>query len=189
MNRLLKTKKEFKNSKKQEIRLYFKNELDEACFQHDRAYGDCKDLARRTASDKVLREKAFNIEKNVKYDGYHRGLASMVYKFFDKKLKGRGVNNNNNNNMQLAKELHKPIIKNFKQRTVYSGFKENIWGTELADMQLISKFKKRFRFLLCIIDIFSKYAWAAPLKDKERVSIVDIFQKIAKESNRKPNKI
>ena len=62
------------------------------------AYGDFKDLARRTASDKVLRDKAFNIAKNPKYDGYQRGLASMVYKFFDKKSKGSGIGNNNNNN-------------------------------------------------------------------------------------------
>ena len=63
----------------------YKKELDKACFQHDMAYGDFKDLARRTASDKVLRDKAFNIAKNPKYDGYQRGLASMVYKFFNKK--------------------------------------------------------------------------------------------------------
>ena len=63
----------------------YKNELDKACFQHDIAYGDFKDLARRTASDKVLRDKAFNIAKNSNYNGYQRGLASMAYKFFDKK--------------------------------------------------------------------------------------------------------
>ena len=63
----------------------YKNELDKACFQHDMAYGDFKDLARRTTSGKVLRDKAFNIAKNPKYDGYQRGPASMVYKFFDKK--------------------------------------------------------------------------------------------------------
>ena len=72
----------------------YKNELDKACFQHDMAYGDFKDLARRTASDKVLRDKAFNIAKNPKYDGYQRGLASMVYKFFDKKSKGTSIANN-----------------------------------------------------------------------------------------------
>ena len=70
----------------------YKNELDKACFQHDMAYGDFKDLKRRTASDKVLRDKAFNIAKNPKYDGYQTGLVSMVYKCFDKKSKGSGVN-------------------------------------------------------------------------------------------------
>ena len=120
------------------------------------AYGDFKDLERRTASDKVLRDKAFNIAKNPKYDGYQRGLASMVYKVFDKKSRENGVTNNEiKQKLQLAEELHKPIIRNFKKRAVYFGFKDNIWGAYLADMQLISKFNKRFRFkfLLCVIDI------------------------------------
>ena len=92
-------------------------------------------------------------------------------------------------NEQLAKELQKPIIRNFKKRTVYSGFKDNIWGADLADMQLISKFNKGFRILLCVIDIFSKYSWVVPLKDKKSVRIVDAFQEILDGSNRKPNKI
>ena len=77
------------------------------------AYGDFKDLAKRTASDKVLRDKAFNIAKNPKYDGYQRGLASMIYNFFNKKSKGGSVNNEIKQNEQLAEELHKPIIKKF----------------------------------------------------------------------------
>ena len=161
------------------------------------AYGDVKDLARRTASDKVLRDKAFNIAKNPKYDGYQRGVASMVYNFFDKKsaslidksVSGSGVNIEVKHNEQLAKELHNPIIRSFMTRTVYSGFRDNIWGADLADMQLISKFNKGFRFLLCVIDIFSKYAWVFPLKDKKGVSIAYAFQKILNYSNRKPNKI
>ena len=76
------------------------------------AYGDFRDLKRRTGSDKIIREKAFNIAKNPKYDGYQRGLASMVYKFFDKKSKGSGVNIPLEFNEQLAKELHKPVIRN-----------------------------------------------------------------------------
>ena len=113
----------------------YKNELYKPCFQHDMAYGDFKDLKRRTFSNKVLRDKAFNIAKNPKYDGYQRGLASMVYKFFDKKSKGSGVVNNEiKQNLQLAKELQKAIIRNFKKRTVYLGFKDNIWGADLADM-------------------------------------------------------
>ena len=91
----------------------YKNELDKPCFQHDMAYGDFKDIARRTASDKILRDKAFNIAKNPKYDGYQRGLASMVYKFFDKKSAGGSVNIPLEFNEQLAKELHKPIIRKF----------------------------------------------------------------------------
>ena len=76
-------------------------------------YRDFKDLARRTTSDKVLRDKAFNIAKNPKYDGYQRGLASMVYKFFDKKSAGSGVNMKAMSDEQLAEELHKPIISKF----------------------------------------------------------------------------
>ena len=88
----------------------YKNELDKPLFQHDMAYGDFKDLKRRTASDKNLRD---NIAKNPKYDGYQRGLGSMVYKLFDKKSAGGGVNMPLEFNEQLAKELHKPIIRKF----------------------------------------------------------------------------
>ena len=117
-------------------------------------YGDFKDLKRRTASDKILRDKAFNIAKNPKYDGYQRGLASLVYKFFDKKSTDSGIANKKiKHNLQSAKELHKPIIRKFEKRKVYSGFRDNIWGADLADMQLIRKSNKGFRFLLCVIDI------------------------------------
>ena len=85
----------------------YKNELDKACFQHDMAYGDFKDLKRRTASDKILRDKAFNIAKNPKYDGYQRGIASMVYKVSDKKSKDAGVSIPLRSNEQLAKALNK----------------------------------------------------------------------------------
>ena len=173
-------------------RYIYKNELDKACFQHDMAYGDFKDLKNRTAADKVLSDKAFNITKNPKYDRYQRGLASMVYKFFDKKTKGSGVTLANKSipqNEQLAEELHKSIIRKFNKRKVYSAFKDNIWAADLTDMQLISKFNKGFRFLLCVTDIYSKYSWIVPLKDKKGVSIVNAFQSILKKSNRKPNKI
>ena len=82
----------------------YKNELDKACFQHDMAYGDFKDLTKRTTADKVLTDKAFNIAKNPKYDGYQRGLGSMVYKFFDKKFSGSEVAANNviKQNMQIC---------------------------------------------------------------------------------------
>ena len=92
------------------------------------AYGDFKDLKRITALDKILRDKAFNIAKSHKYDGCQKGIASMVCKFFDKKLTDSGVANNEiKQNLQLAKELHKSIIRKFKKRKVYSGFKDNIW--------------------------------------------------------------
>ena len=158
----------------------YKNKLDKACFQHDMSYGDFKDLLRRTASDKILRDKAFNIAINPKYDGYQRGLASMVYKFFNKNSAGGGIvkengndksnNDNDNDNNDIKQNdikqnnITQTIIRKFKKRKVYSGFRDNIWGVDLADMQLISKFNKGFRFL-CVIDIFCKYAWVVPIKD------------------------
>ena len=159
MNHLLKTKREFKSF---------------------------KDLAKRTATDKVLRDKAFNIAKIPKCDGYQRGLASMVYKFFDKKIVGTGAAMLPN--QQLPEDLHKQIIRKFKIRRVYSSFKDNIWGADLADMPLISKFNKGLRFLLCIIDLVSKYAWVVALKNKKGVTIVNAFQKILDNSKGKPNK-
>ena len=89
----------------------YRNELDKVCFRHDMVYGKAKDLVRRTQSDIVLRNKAFKIASDSKYDGYQRGLASMVYKFFHKKSKGSGITNESN--YQLANELHKSIIKKF----------------------------------------------------------------------------
>ena len=151
-------------------------------------YEDFKDLAKRTAANKVLRDKAFNIAKDLKYNVYQRVLASMVYNFFDKKAVGSGSKSMPQNE-QLAEELHKPIIRKFKKRKVYSTMKGNIWGADLADMQLINKFNRGFRSLSCVIDIFSKYAWVVTLKDKKDVSIVNAFQSIFKKSNRKPNKI
>ena len=93
----------------------YRNELDKACFQHDMTYRNFKDLAKRTVADKVLRDKAFSIVKDPKYDGYHRGLGSMVYQCFDKKTSGSGIKNEIKQNEQLAKELHTPIIKKFKK--------------------------------------------------------------------------
>ena len=128
--------------------------MDKACFQYDMAYGDFKDLVKRIFADKALRDKAFKTASDQKYDSYQRGLASMIYEFFDKKSQGSGRPlssasqlANNKENMQLAHELHKPIIRKFKKRIVYSSFRDNIWGADLADMQVLSKFIKGFRFL------------------------------------------
>ena len=151
----------------------YKNELDRACFQHDMAYGKSKGLAKRTESDKVLRDKAFKIASDPKYDGYQRGLASMVYKFFDKKSSGSGVDTEPN--YHLANELHRQIIRKFKRRKVYSSLRDNIWGVDLADIQSLSKYIK---YLLCAIDLLSKYAWVVPLKDKRGITIVNAFQKM-----------
>ena len=124
-------------------------------------------------------EWSLNIAEGPKYD--------LVYKFLDKETSDSGIKNIPNK--ELAEELHKPIIIKFNKRKVHSPFIENIWGANLADMQLISKFNKGFRFLLCIIDIYSKYAWVIPLKDKKGITITNVFQKTLDESNRTPNKI
>ena len=147
-NKYIKTKKERIKKIKEtgDSRYIYQNELDKACFQHDRAYGDFKDLTRRTAADKLLRHKAFNIANDPKYDGYQRGITPMVFKFFDKKTSGSGIKNDNISNKELAEELHKPIIRRFKKRKVQSPIIDNIWGADLADMQLISKFNKGIRF-------------------------------------------
>ena len=147
-----------------------------------------KDLNRRTAADKVLRDKAFIVAKNPKYDGHQCGISSMVYKFFDKTTSGGTIKNENISNKELAEELHEPIIRKCNKRKVHSPFIDNIWGPDLVDMQLISKFNEGFRFLLCVIGIYNKYTWVIPLKDKNGITITNAFQKILGESNRKPNK-
>ena len=146
-----------------DTRYIYRNELDKACVQHDSAYADLKDLINRTKSDKVLGDKAYNIASNLEYDGYQRGLASMVYKFVDSKVAspdkkyaepsakhvmGSGIKKDTTkssslkrSSLILADELHKPVIKNFNKRKVYSQFKENIWGVDLADTQSLSKKK------------------------------------------------
>ena len=120
-------------------------------------------------------------------------LVSMVYKFFDKKSdllnKSKGSGISNKPNCQLANELHKPIVRKFKKRKVYSSFRDNIWGVDLADMQSLSKYNKGIKYLLCAIDLFSKYAWVIPFNGKKGVRIVNAFKTIWDGSNRKLNKI
>ena len=171
---------------------FYRNELDKGCFQHDSAYANHKDLINRTEADKVLKDKAYNIAGNPEY-GYQRGLASMVYKFFDKKSTGSGIATAGPSTLArssslLADELHKPIINKFNKRKVYSQFKDNIWGVDLAVMQSLSRKNKDIKYLSCAIDLF-KYAFVIPMKDKKGISIVNASKKIVKQSNRKPNKI
>ena len=179
-----------------DTRYIYRNDLDKACFQHDSAYADNTDLINRTKADKVLKDKAYNIASNSEYDGYQRGLASMVYKFFDKKYIGSGTAKpssleriTKDSSLILADELHKPVIRKFNKTKIYSQFKDNIWGLDSADTQSLSKKNKGIKYLLCAIDLFSKYAFVVPLKDKKGISIVNAFNKIIKQSNRKPNKI
>ena len=105
-------------------------------------------------------------------------LLQWFINFLIKKSSDRDIKTENVSNKKLAEELHKPITRKFKKRKVHSSFIDNIWGDDLADMQLISKFNKGIRFLLCVIDIFSKYAWIIPLKDKKDTIITNAFQKI-----------
>ena len=131
----------------------------------------------------------------------------MAYKFFDNKSMGSGTAKPSSlqqvkklkdttkssslelSSLILADELHKPVIKKFNKRKVYSQFKDNIWGVDLADTQSLSKKNKGIKYLLCTIDLYSKYAFVVPLKDKEGISINNAFKKIIKQSGRKPNKI
>ena len=129
-------------------------------------YAEHKDLINRTEADKVLRDKAYDIASNPEYDGSQRGLASMVYKFFDKKStaepsSGSGFKKLKNtaepsalarSSLILTDSRHKPIIRKFNKRKVYSQFKDNIWGVDLADMQSLSRKNKGIKYLLCAID-------------------------------------
>ena len=128
VDHLLKAKKEFKTLKETgDLRYIYRNELDKACFQHDMAYGNFKDFAKRTASDKVLRDNAFNIAENPKYDGNQRDLASMVYKFFDEKSSVVLIMKLNKINNWLI-DYTNQLLENLKKEDFYSLFKDNIWG-------------------------------------------------------------
>ena len=111
----------------------------------------------------------------------------MVYKFLDKKSSGSGIVNEPN--YQLVNELHKPVIRKFRKRKVCSSFRDNIWDVDLAYMQSLSKYTKEIKYLLCTINLFSKYSWVFSIKDKKGTSIVNAFKKIISEGRRKPNKI
>ena len=123
-----------------------------------------------------MHNKGFNISKNIKYGGYQKGLASIACKFFSETA-GGAVKNENMLNKKLAEELHKPILRTFWKQKVYSTFIDIIWGADLANMESVSKFNKGIHFLLCIIDIFIKYAWVIRLADKKSITITIVFQK------------
>ena len=162
-----------------DTRYIYRNELDKACFQHDSANADHKDLINRTKSDKVLRDKAYNIASNPEYYGYQRSLVNMVYKFFDKRSMGSGIKKDmsKSSSLILANELHKLVIKKFNKRKVYSQFKGNIWGVDLTDMQSLSRKNKGIKYLLCAIDLYSKYAFVIPLKNKKGlVLLMDLMK-------------
>ena len=135
----------------------------------------------------MLGNKAFNIAKNPKYDGYQSRLASVIYNFFERNALCGTFKNGIISNKELPEELRKTIIKHFEKRKVHLLFMDNIWGIHAADMKLLSKFNEGFR-LLCVIDIYSKYPWVIPLKDSKVITIVNVFQKFLHDSKLKPNK-
>ena len=131
-----------------------------------------------------MKEGAYGIARNCKYYGYQRALASMVYTCFDKKRAVViGVNE------QLAKELHKAVNKIFKKRKVYARFKDNSWAADLAEMGSLSSKNKNLKYLLCVLDVLTKYAWVKPLKDKHSKTVLNALIEIVNESNRKLNKL
>ena len=120
-----------------------------------------------------MKDGAYEIVRNCNYDGYQRALASMVYKIFDKKS-GSGASVNE----QLTEQLHKPVTKTFKRRNVYTRLKDNIWAADLAEVELLSSKNKIIKCLLCVIDVFTKYAWVKPLKDKKGKTVLNAFMEI-----------
>ena len=130
-----------------------------------------------------MKYRAYEIARNLEYDGYQRALASMGYMFFGRKT-GSGISVNK----QLTKELHKPRMKKFKRIIVYARYKDNFGAADLTEMESFSSKNKNVKYLLCVIDVFTKYAWVKPLKDKKGKTVLNAFIEIVIESNRKPNK-
>ena len=131
-----------------------------------------------------MKDRAYQIALNPQYDGYQRGLASIVYPFSNKKI-GSGVNVNE----VPAQELQKPVTKKFKRKKVYSAFKDNIWVADLAEMGLLSSFNRGVKYLFCVIDGFIKNVWVKPCTNKKAKNVIDGFIGILNESKCKPNKL
>ena len=128
--------------------------------------------------------KAYEIVVNRNNDGYQRTLTSMVHNPFDKKT-GSGISLNE----QLAKELHKPVIKKFKTIKFYARFRDNIWVTDLNKKRSLSYKNKNVKYLLRVMNIFAKYAWVKPLKNKIGKTVPTAFIKIVNESHSKSSKL
>ena len=142
-----------------------------------------KDLAKGIISDKILRDRAYEIAKNRNYDGYQRALASMVYMFFDKKA-GSGINVNE----QLAKELHKPVIKKIKEKK-YTRDLKTIFGQQIQLKQNHCLQRIKMFNIYYVSDVFTKYALVKPLKDKKSKTVLNAFIAIVNKSNHKKNQL
>ena len=169
------------------MKYLYRNKLDKACFAHDAAYSESKNLAKRTISDKIFKNRAYEIARNRGYDGYQRALASMVFKFFDQ-ITGSGAIAKSKAwasvNEQLAEEIHKPVTKKFKRRKIYVRFNDNIWAADLAEMESLSPKNKNVKYLSCVIDVFTKYIWVKPLKYKKGKTVLNAFMKINRERSK-----
>ena len=134
-------------------------------------YSHSKDLAKRTISGKILCNKTYEIARNCKYDVYQGALAGITYHFFDMKTGSEAIVTSKVRvrvNEKLAEELHKATIKNSKRRKVYSRFKDSIWTKSLVEMRPLFSKNKNVTYLLCVVDVSTKYAWVKLLKGKKR---------------------
>ena len=134
----------------------YRNELDKTCFAHDAAYSESNDLTKIIILDSFLKDRADEIARNLGYDAYQKTLASMLYLVFDKKT-GSGISGNE----ELAEELHK----------FYARLKDNICATDLAEMESFSSKNKNVKYLLCVVNVFTKYICVKHLKDKKGKTI------------------
>ena len=150
-----------------------------------------------------MKETAYLISRNPKFNGYQRALAGMVYKFFDKKIGSGAIATSKAGvsvNEQLSEELHKPVTEKFKTTKVYTRLKDNIWSADLAEIVSLSFKNQNIKNLLCLTNFFTKDAWVKPLKlifftkhagvqplkDKKGKTILNAFIEIVNEFNRKP---
>jgi hypothetical protein len=162
----------------------FKNELDKACLYHDVAYGSNKDVPSRHIADKELMDRAIAIASDKTKNGYERALSSLLYKFFEKKIKmGQGIQSDN---AVLADELHHPIRHNYPRRKVKATNVDEIWACDLVDMTEVNA-DNGYRYILNIVDCFSKYAWSVPLKSKRTEELVEAFRTLFRTS--KPERL
>ena len=143
-----------------------------------------KDLIKRTISDLILKDRAYEIARNRGYDG-NQGHQPVWYISFLIRKKGPRASLSE----QLAEEIPKPLTKKFKRRNVYATYKDRIWTADLAEMKSLSSKNKNVKYLLCVINVFTKYAWIEPLKDKKGKKVLNTFIEIVNESNSKPNKL
>ena len=133
-----------------------------------------------------MKDKANEIAINPRYDGYRRRLTITVYKFFDKKT---GLVAKATVNEEVAQKVRKPVTNKFKRKKVYARLKDNIWAADLVEMESLSSKNRGVKYLLCVVDVFTKYAWIKPLKDKKAKTVLHDFIEIVDQFNCKANKL